>query len=742
MKKHRLALLALLLACGTACQQKEILPEPEKNVVITASFANPSTRISYTENAETHKLHQEWEVGDVLYGYSHDSEYLPLTLKVTAVDSGTGVATLEVESGELPSSGSIHMVYSADRSIDEYSHLLFEDDFPAAVNLCFQVAATGTTVPAILTADTNVSADADIHLVFENQTAILGIKGFHGLPPGATVESFFVYGVNNYAYFTYDDDNLGIVPSMYGDMYYTQDFIFIEKPGGWTADETGTVDETFYVAVFPNTEATEISLVAYDSQSNIYSNQLGSKTIAAGKYYYMNNKELQKQATPMAYVGSGSDWTEVYSIEEAFALASTATEDFFIYLSDDCAASADLSLTDPSTRSARDLSTVHVTLDLNGCTLDMNGHSICADAAGASIDVTNTYGTGALLQEADVPVFVVSDGTLAVLQQEEYEYYGTYCYNIVIKCTSNATGYSPMVVTGGQLRLEGGYYFFNTTARLISSTDADYAYVYKDCRFNKNPGFTASSCTLEPDHMIGKAKPVTVDDITYSYRYVDNHAAYDTYDGRFKHFTVNDNGDVVYLSKFNLNQYGALMSSGWDYTSDATCFLNRAQYEAAAENGYPSLSKDEWTYLLKSRTASTVNGVANARFVKCTFQEKRGLLIFPDEFEWPASAGSAPDASAINNATANYDTVIYRAYASVLTASGCVFLQADGYVSGGILNNANVAGNYWTSTTRDSGNAYYLDFGSFRSGMSSSYELKTTNYVSNDDRISVRPYFK
>ena len=748
MRKHLFAIFALLLACSTACQQKETLPEettlpePEKKVVITASFANATTKISYTEDAETHKLHQEWEVGDMLYGYSYNGEYLPLTLKVAAVDSETGVATLDVEAGEIPQSGSVHMIYSADRSIDPDggSHLIFEDDFPVAIYLGNQVAATGTSVPAILTADAAVT-ESEVHLVFENQTAVLGIKGFHGLPPGTTIESFFVYGVNNFAYFPYNDENLELIPSMYGAPYFTQDFVFVEKPGGWTADETGTVDETFYVAVFPNTQALTITLTAYDSQNNIYFNEIGSKTIAAGKYYYMNNKALEKQAVPVAYVGSGDSWVEVSSLEEAFELASTATEDFFIYLEADCSVSSNLSIPPSQTRGTREVPTVHVTLDLCGCTLDMNGHSICVDAAGASLDITNTYGTGTLLQEADVPVFQVSDGSLAVLQEEEYEYYGTYCYNIVIKCTSNATGYSPMVVTGGQLRLEGGYYFFNTTARLISSTDADYAFVYKDCRFNKNPGFTASSCSLEPDHMIGKAKPVTVDGITYQYRYVDRHAAYDSNDERFKHFTINESGDVVYLSRFNLNQDGILMSSGWDYDSDATCLLNRAQYEVAAENGYPSLSDAEWNYLLYSRDASTINGVEKARFVKCKFQDKRGLLIFPDEFEWPGQAGAAPDASAINNASANYEATVSRQYASVLLNRGCVFLQADGYVTGGVLTKANEAGNYWTSTTKGTSQSYVLDFGSFQQGQNASYELKTT-YIPNDDCVSVRPCFK
>ena len=736
MKNHRLIIFALLLACGTACQQKEILPEEtsvpdsEKKVVITASFAQADTRISYTEDPETHSLHQEWEIGDILFGF--DDSSTPLTLEVIAVDGKTGVATLNVAKGSLPESGAIHMLYTGDRH--GWNLALNENGIPSAVLINNQVAATSTTVPAIATADATVSGN-DLHLVFENQTAVLGIKGFHGLPAGSTVVSFYVEGVNNFATISLENGKLTLSPSALVSPFYdsVQDYISVFNPARWTADDTGAVDDVFYVAVFPNSQASPISLQAYDSQENSYTNFLGEKTIVAGKYYYMNNKELR---TRVAQVGNKeSGWADAYSIEDAFALASSIAGTSYIYLSADCVASADLSLTNPATRSTAD-PMVQVILDLDGSTLDMNGHSICVEGAGASLSITNSWGTGILLQGTDVPVLKVSDGSLTVLYAEEED-----GYNPVIKCTSHTTGYSPIVVTGGSLRLEGGYYFFNTTARLINSSGADYAYVAKECRFNKNPGFTASSCTLDRDHMIGKAKPVTVEGITYNYRYVENHAAYDTNEERFKHFTINANGDVVYLSKFNLKADGSMMSAAWDYDSDASCLMDRAQYDAAAANGYPPLSKEEWTYLLKTRSASTINGVPNARFVKCTFQEKRGLLIFPDEFEWPTGAGAAPAASAINNGSANYDAVVYRVYANTLIARGCVFLQADGYVTGGALKNANVAGNYWTSSTKDSSNSYVLDFGSYRSSLATSYDL-SMNDIPNDDCVSFRPAFR
>ena len=744
MKNHRLTLLALLLACGTACQQKEILPEEttlpesEKTVVITASFANPSTRVSYSEDAETHKLHQEWEEGDVLFGFDDNSN--SLTLIVTAVDAQTGVATLDVTEGELPETGSIHMVYSGDREGENLDFM--GPGGPIFVGLSNQVAATGTTVPAILTADAAVSASG-IHLVFENQTAILGIKGFHGLPANSVVESFFVEGVYNAAFIMLDGQ--GHLSVMAGNDQSLQNAVYIDKNGGWTADETGTVNETFYVAVLPNAQESEIRLVAYDSESTQYINNLGSKTIAAGKYYYMNNKELAPTAAYL-YFSSGEQ-AMTSSIEEAFELACAAAEDCEIYLGANCTAEEDLSITTSATRASGDRSDASpefwITLDLDGYTLNMNGHSICMNAAGASLDITNTYNIGVLLQEAAVPVLQVFDGKVTIPHNpEKDDYYNTYNYNPIIRCTSNETGYSPFVVTGGELNLEGGYYYFRTTSQLIRSTDASYAYVSKNCRFSRNPGFTASSCTLDYDHIIGKAKPVELDGTIYHYRYVDKHAAYDNEDGRFKHFTINRDGDAVYLSRFNLsNTNGQFLEKGWDYTPDATCFLSRDQYINWADNGILSLSQEEWTYLLFTRAASTVNGTENARFMKCTFQEKRGLLIFPDVFTWPSGAGPESIATAINSIDANYDVVIYRQFANTLIARGCVFLQADGYITGGTLKSANIVGNYWTSSPKGDSSSYVLDFGSYRSNMSTSYDLKLTSFP-NTEIISVRPYFK
>ena len=119
---------------------------------------------------------------------------------------------------------------------------------------------------------------------------------------------------------------------------------------------------------------------------------------------------------------------------------------------------------------------------------------------------------------------------------------------------------------------------------------------------------------------------------------------------------------------------------------------------------------EQWDYILNTRSASTVNGVANARYMKCTFQDSKGLLIFPDNFTWPANAGLESDATAINNPLADFSIVYYRSQAGYLAGAGCIFLRADGYREGTSNHELNTAGYYWTSTMYGSNQPWFLYF--------------------------------
>lgn len=135
-----------------------------------------------------------------------------------------------------------------------------------------------------------------------------------------------------------------------------------------------------------------------------------------------------------------------------------------------------------------------------------------------------------------------------------------------------------------------------------------------------------------------------------------------------------------------------------------------------------ALSKDEWTYLLTGRTASTVNGTTNSRYFKgCIDDEeggdaRNGMFIFPDTFTWPASVETRP--KGINDGAVRYQTNTYTVTDfKRMQEAGIVFLPAAGWRDGSdtqpTVYTTNSYGYYWSSSysSTDSANYMYFDNG-------------------------------
>ncbi len=123
-----------------------------------------------------------------------------------------------------------------------------------------------------------------------------------------------------------------------------------------------------------------------------------------------------------------------------------------------------------------------------------------------------------------------------------------------------------------------------------------------------------------------------------------------------------------------------------------------------APGTWRTLTKDEWVYLLNTR--STTSGV---RYAKATVNGVPGLIIVPDN--WSASTYAF---SSTNTIGAAYTTnVIYPATWTTLENAGCTFLPAAG-VRGfnNITSVTNVAsyGQYWSTSYHSGGGSYYLYF--------------------------------
>ena len=143
---------------------------------------------------------------------------------------------------------------------------------------------------------------------------------------------------------------------------------------------------------------------------------------------------------------------------------------------------------------------------------------------------------------------------------------------------------------------------------------------------------------------------------------------------------------------------------GESYTNNLTGTYANADwgvYNAISNGGnqagiWRTLTKDEWCYLLESRAASTINGVANSRYAKAVINGTKGVILFPDIFTMPSNM-SYP--SGINTLSEQFNNNTYtESQWSQMESAGCIFLPAAGLRYGTEVSSVGTHGYYWSST--------------------------------------------
>ena len=204
-------------------------------------------------------------------------------------------------------------------------------------------------------------------------------------------------------------------------------------------------------------------------------------------------------------------------------------------------------------------------------------------------------------------------------------------------------------------------------------------------------------------------------------------------------FSVSD-GKQVYFSKGNLryesskwsffdNQYDYYTSysaDAWDHfgwSTSATDYgkntsTTRSDYSgdfvdwgATMGTGWRTLTSDEWTYLLKTRSASTVGGTENGRYAKAKVNNVGGVILFPDTYTHPDGVNAPTGVNATDATGWNGNSYTAADWTKMETA-GCVFLPAAGYRNGSSVNNPGSCGDYSSATPSGTDKAYELYFSS------------------------------
>ena len=129
-----------------------------------------------------------------------------------------------------------------------------------------------------------------------------------------------------------------------------------------------------------------------------------------------------------------------------------------------------------------------------------------------------------------------------------------------------------------------------------------------------------------------------------------------------------------------VNKYGITSSSA---TNNKNGYGNVASESLKSDwgtligSGWRTLSMDEWTYLLATRTVNGGKGADKSYTLNQSVNGKKGMVIYPDNYTGAVYSGS--------------DWASFE-------AAGCVFLPAAGWRNGTTINNINNRGYYWSTT--------------------------------------------
>jgi hypothetical protein len=137
-------------------------------------------------------------------------------------------------------------------------------------------------------------------------------------------------------------------------------------------------------------------------------------------------------------------------------------------------------------------------------------------------------------------------------------------------------------------------------------------------------------------------------------------------------------------------------------------------YNAISNGGnqagqWRTLTHEEWSYIFNTRSASTVNGVANARYAKAKVANVQGVILFPDSYTHPSGVGQPVGINETGNTGWNGNDYSEMDFAS-MQDNGAVFLPAAGARVGTSVYDVGSYGIYWSASYYFSDCAWGVDF--------------------------------
>lgn len=170
------------------------------------------------------------------------------------------------------------------------------------------------------------------------------------------------------------------------------------------------------------------------------------------------------------------------------------------------------------------------------------------------------------------------------------------------------------------------------------------------------------------------------------------------------------------LDSYELKTDGHIKNKKSNEASGGFCFQFYDINSDGSINGFDEtwrvLTRDEWTYLLHARlTDVTIADVENANAIFCKINNRKGLLVIPDNFVMPVTTVEWKANSINRYRTSTAVSVTYTPLTTAdwktLQAAGCIFLPQCGW-----SKDDSGDGYYWSATESSDINAYGIHFNS------------------------------
>lgn len=174
--------------------------------------------------------------------------------------------------------------------------------------------------------------------------------------------------------------------------------------------------------------------------------------------------------------------------------------------------------------------------------------------------------------------------------------------------------------------------------------------------------------------------------------------------------------------------YGNSSYNLYDQTGQADWGYNPISNAGDQSDLWRTLTKDEWVYILNSRSASTVNGVTNARYVKAKVAGVQGVILFPDSYSHPTGVAQPTGINSTEDTGWSVNDYTQTDFA-LMQAQGAVFLPAAGHRFKTSVSYVGVEGHYWSASFSNAGNVLFLNFSNMQTNGTYRYNAHSVRLV-------------